>query len=75
MAVNCWVEPTTKFTGKAGAIAMEANVGAAITDKLTDGLVMPDTDAVILAVPVAAPVAKPVEDMVTAVILELAQVI
>jgi hypothetical protein len=68
------VAPTAKLAGEDGVIAMEDNVGTAITGKLTGGLLTPDITAVILAVPTATPAAKPVEDIVALVLLELAQV-
>jgi len=79
VAINCWVEPTTKLAGEAGAIAMEDNVGActttaAVVVKFTTGLVTPDMAAVILAVPAATPVAKPVEEIVAAAGVSLVQV-
>ena len=72
VAVNCWVEPTAKLAGEAGATAMEDKLG--VTVKFRDGLVTPDKVAVILAVPTATPVAKPAEEIVALVVLELAQV-
>ena len=75
VAINCWVEPTTKLAGEAGAIAMEDKVGAAVTTgKFTDELVIPAMAAVILVVPAATPVAKPVEEIVAAAGVSLVQV-
>jgi hypothetical protein len=46
----------------------------AITVRVTAGLVIPDRDAVMLAVPAAMPVAKPVEEIVAIPVSELDQV-
>ena len=53
---------------------VEVGDAAATTAKLTDGLVMPDRVAEILAVPAATPVARPVESMVTIPVVSVAQV-
>ena len=73
MAINCCEEPIFKLAGATGVIAIADIIGAT-TVKLTGGLIMPDTEAVILTVPVATPVTVPVEDIVATAVLELAQV-
>ena len=70
-ALNSWEDPTAKLSGDAGVIARPVNVA---TGNITAGLVIPDTVAVILAVPAATPVAKPAEDIVAILVSELAQV-
>ena len=68
VAVNCSVEPTAKLFGGLGVTIIEDRV---ITDKVTDGLVIPSKVAVILVVPTARPLAEPPESMVATVISEL----
>lgn len=78
------MEPTIRLTEGAGFTAIETIAGAcvvveetdtgAITGKLTDGLVIPDMAALMLARPAATPVAKPVESIVATALLSLDQV-
>ena len=56
-----------------GVTAMETSV-AAVTVRVAELLVMPDSEAVIIEVPAATPVATPPDAMVAAAVFEDAQV-
>ena len=64
---------TCKLAGVAGVTAIEVRV-ALITFKVTAGLVIPDSEAVILVFPAARAAARPEEEIVATVVLELVQV-
>ena len=68
LAVNCSVEPTAKLSGGLGVAIIEDRV---ITNKVTDGLVIPSRVAVILVVPAASPLAEPFVSMGATLISEL----
>lgn len=73
-AANCSDAPTPKSEGKAGVTAIEAKPDVeVITVKVTAGLVIPDSLAVMLVLPTATPVAKPVA-MPAIELFELVQV-
>jgi hypothetical protein len=75
VAVNWSVAPTARPPGDSGVIAIEDSVGVgAATFRVTAGLVTPDREAVISAVPAATPVAKPASETVAILVSELAQV-
>ncbi len=57
--VSCWVPATTRLT-VAGAMAIEASVGAAGATVITDVAVLPEAVAVMVAVPAATAVTRPV---------------
>ena len=72
VATNTCEEPTPKISGVAGVTAIDDKAGAGTTFKVTTGLVLPETVAVMLVLPTVTPVAKPAEDMVAMFVSELA---
>ncbi len=72
MAVKDCVFPAATEAA-VGVTAMETSV-AAVTVRVAELLVIPDSEAVIMEVPAATPVATPPETMVAAAVFEDAQV-
>ena len=71
VATNTCEEPTPKISGIAGVTAIDNKAGAGTTFKVTTGLVLPETVAVMLVLPTLTPVAKPAEDTVAIFVSEL----
>ncbi|MBA7662419.1 hypothetical protein ES703_70448 [subsurface metagenome] len=75
MAVNCWVRPSV-IDGADGVTSIDTSTGSTgiVTVRVTPGLVIPSSKAVITAMPTPIPVASPVSSMVATLMLELVQV-
>ena len=72
MAVKRCVEPIIKLAGLAGFILTEVN-DIDVTVRVSAGLVIPESAAVIFVAPAATPVAIPLENMVAIAGEELIQ--
>lgn len=74
VALNCWVPPTTKLATMLRDTAIETNFGPGIlVTTFTGGLVIPESDAVILVFPAATALTKPYEATVATFVSELLQ--